>query len=93
MFARGSRYERVPQGVWRDPDGESHPFVLLRVIPRPVGLQTHRVVDGDRLDLLAHRYYGDPEQFWRICDGNGALWPDELLAELGRTLAIPVAER
>jgi hypothetical protein len=93
MFAKGSRYERVPQGVWHDAAGESHPFVLLRVIPRPAGFQTHRVADGDRLDLLANRYFGDPEQFWRICDGNAALWPDDLLAELGRTLAIPVAER
>jgi hypothetical protein len=93
MFARGSRYERVPQGQWRDATGAAHPFVLLRVIPTPRALQSHRVVDGDRLDLLAYRYFGDPEQFWRICDGNAALWPDDLLAESGRTLSIPVAER
>ena len=33
---------------------------------------------GDRLDNIAARYLGDPEQFWRICDANGAMRPDEL---------------
>lgn len=93
MFARGSRYERVPQGVWKDASGASRPFVHLRVLPRPGGFQSHRVDAADRLDLLAHRFYGDPEQFWRICDANAALRPDDLLADLGRRLTIPVADR
>ena len=50
----------------------------------------HRVAQGDRLDLIAYRFYQDPEQFWRICDANRALDPDELEAEVGRQLAISV---
>ena len=45
----------------------------------------------DRLDLVAFRYFQDPEQFWRICDANGALWPDDLL-EPGNVLLIPASE-
>ena len=41
---------------------------------------------GDRLDLITARTLGDPEQFWRICDANDALDPDDL-AEPGRRLA------
>ena len=53
-------------------------------------MQTHLVADGDRLDLLAHRYLGDPELFWRICDANRALRPEELTREAGRVLGIPL---
>ena len=41
------------------------------------------VVAGDRLDNLAARYLGDPEQFWRLCDANGAMRPEELVANVG----------
>ena len=34
----------------------------------------------------------DPERFWRICDANQAMWPDELTAEAGRMLLIPPPE-
>lgn len=51
----------------------------------------HRVAPGDRLDLLAARYYGDPLAYWRIVDANPALTPDELL-EPGRALRIPRSE-
>jgi nucleoid-associated protein YgaU len=93
MFAKGSRYEHVPEQTYVDAAGRRRPFKLLRPIPAPPALQTHTVVGGDRLDLLAAHYYADPEQYWRICDGNRALRPDDLLAETGRRLAIPVVLR
>jgi nucleoid-associated protein YgaU len=45
-------------------------------------------VQGDRLDNLAARYLGDPEQFWKICDANNVLRPDELTEEIGRVVRI-----
>jgi nucleoid-associated protein YgaU len=48
----------------------------------------HKVVAGDRLDLLAARYFGDPFQYWRIVDANPAFTPEQLL-EPGRELIIP----
>lgn len=48
----------------------------------------HKVVAGDRLDLMAGRYFGDPFQYWRIVDANPAFAPEELL-EPGRMLVIP----
>lgn len=91
MFERGSRYENVPEDVYVDAAGRGHPYKLLRVLPAPSATaQRHVVVAGDRLDLLAHAYLGNPELFWRICDANAALRPEELTSELGRSLAIPI---
>ena len=52
----------------------------------------HPVTEGDRLDNVTARYLGDPEQFWRLCDANNALHPDELTAEIGRRLKIPLPQ-
>ena len=94
MFAKGSRYETVPDAVWTDPAGREIVYKRLRLIPPPgVAVQGHVVQRGDRLDLIAFRFYRDPEQFWRICDGNTAMRPDDLVAEPGRRLAIPLAVR
>ena len=91
MFARGSRYEAVTEDVYVDAQGREIPYKLLRVLPPPgPAVQAHAVVEGDRLDLLAHRYLGNSELYWRICDANGALRPEELMLEVGRRLAIPV---
>ena len=51
-------------------------------------LVEHTVTQGDRLDNLATRYVGDPEQFWRICDANDVLRPEELTEEIGRIIKI-----
>ena len=73
MFARGSRYEGVPVLMHADAQGRERPYVGLRLIPPTPGQARALVAPGDRLDLLAHRHLGDPEQFWRLCDANRAL--------------------
>jgi hypothetical protein len=93
MFSPGSRYERVPTAVHVDRDGKQRPYVLLRTFPPPAPtLQQYEVAESDRLDLIAWRFLGDPEQFWRICDANATLQP-ETLEIVGRRLRIPVAVR
>ena len=49
------------------------------------------IADGDRLDNLAAKFLGDPLLYWMICDANGATDPDELTAQAGRQIVIPVA--
>lgn len=66
-------------------------FLGLRLLPQPAQLGVlgeHPVVGGDRLDVLAGRYLGDPELWWRIADANVAAHPDELTATVGRWLRI-----
>ncbi|HVH03200.1 MAG TPA: hypothetical protein VM891_09700, partial [Amaricoccus sp.] len=55
-------------------------------------LQTVTVLAGERLDNLAARHIGDPEQWWRICDANGAMLPEALVAEPGAPLDITLPE-
>jgi hypothetical protein len=92
MFTQRSRYATVPDAVHEDPDGRRIPHKQLRRIPAEAPVHEAHVVDeGDRFDLVAFAHYGDPEQFWRICDANRGMWPDDLLAAPGRQLVVPVA--
>ncbi len=97
MFDRASRYAALPTTTLsiRDADGQSRlvRYVTRRFLPALDGstpLVEHSVVQGERLDVLTARYAGDPTLFWRICDANLVLRPDELEA-LGRvvTIAMP----
>lgn len=92
MFVKGSRYEAVPDAVYTDPSGREIGYKRLRLIPVAPALQVHTVRREERLDLIAFLYYQDPEQFWRICDGNVSLTPEEL-EEAGRRLLIPLPVR
>jgi nucleoid-associated protein YgaU len=93
MFAPGSRYEDVPDAIYVAPDGRELRYKRLRPIPAAPALAEHVVAHGDRLDLLAFRFYGDPEQFWRLCDANPVLDPDDLVGEPGRRLVVPAVVR
>lgn len=50
-------------------------------------LAEHTVSEGDRLDTITARYFGDPTQFWRLCDANIVLHPTELEV-VGRVIRI-----
>jgi len=93
MFAKGSRYESVSDATYEAPSGREISYKRLRLITTPPALQSHRVVVGDRLDLLAFRHFQDPLQFWRIADANEALLPEELTRTPGRRLRIPMLQR
>jgi hypothetical protein len=60
------------------------------LLPQPSAFDTlylHPVNGEDRLDLIAARYLGDPQQFWRIADATGAVDPFALLM-VGKMLRI-----
>lgn len=77
-------------------DGRIVTYVARRFTPPRDSIEiteTHRVQQGDRLDLLAAAYFGDPTQGWRILDANAILDPREALAERGALLAIGLPSR
>jgi hypothetical protein len=70
-------------------------YLRRRFVPDPakfVVVQEHTVTQGERVDRLAAKYIGDPEQFWRICDANNVLDPNELTDTLGRRVHITLPE-
>jgi hypothetical protein len=90
MFAPGSRYEKVPEAVWVDRQGRRLTYKLLRPFPPDAPTrQLHEVGDHERLDLISFRFFGDPEQFWRLCDANATLRPDDL-ETAGLRIRIPL---
>lgn len=88
VFTRSSRYDRVADRIYADRAGRQLPYKALRFIPDVQPRGAHLVQDLDRLDLISERYFKDPEQFWRVCDANRALRPDDLL-RIGDRLIIP----
>jgi len=95
IFPPTSRYATTPIATWRRPDGTPVAYLTRRFVPAPEGfatLQWHRVLQGQRLDTIAAQYLGDPEQFWRLCDANRALRPQELTDTVGRQLRITLPE-
>lgn len=85
MFETQSRYASIDDAAIEvaQPDGSLRTvrFKRRRFVPRPDSLTIvteHVMTDADRLDLLAARFAGDPLAFWRLCDGNDVLRPEEL---------------
>jgi nucleoid-associated protein YgaU len=93
MFTTRSRYASVPNATHQAADGRAVTYKTLRITPEAKSIQSHTVAQGDRLDLIAFQEYGDAEQFWRICDGNDALRPDDLTQENGARIRIPIVQR
>jgi hypothetical protein len=81
LFPPSSRYHAVATTQHTDANGRTVVHLRRRFVPPPESfalLREHTVTEGDRLDNIAARHLGDPEQFWRLCDANGALRPDDL---------------
>ena len=90
-FPTTSRYYGLDTGTLQKEDGTTVPYVLRRFIPQPdqyALLEEHIVTDGERPDTVAADYTDDPEQFWRICDANNVMDPNELTDTTGRSIRI-----
>lgn len=80
-FAESSRYRHVGTATVEGPDGRRVVYLRRRFVPPPESLATlaeRTIRPGDRLDLIAHEFLGDPELFWQVCDANRALRPADL---------------
>jgi hypothetical protein len=95
MFSTTSRYYAIERVDRETPDGNRIVYVRRRFVPPPERFETlleHTVAEGERLDGITAQYLGDPEQFWRVCDANGAVRPAELTETIGRRLRITLPE-
>ncbi len=95
QFPPTSRYYGIETMTLEDADGNKTVYLKRRFVPAPERfalLQEHVVKQGERLDTITAQYLTDPEQFWRICDANRALRPDELTERSGRKLRITLPE-
>ncbi len=94
-FPMNSRYLGIETATLETAAGKTVLYLRRRFVPQPYRfalLQEHVVTQGERLDNITARYLGDPEQFWRVCDANGAMRPEELTETIGRRLRITLPE-
>ena len=95
MFSMNSRYYSLPVLKYQAPTGEEIAYVSRRILPQTDQfdlLLLHTVTESERLDNITAQYLDDPEQFWRICDANGAMSPFDLVAEPGQTIRITLPQ-
>jgi nucleoid-associated protein YgaU len=89
-----SRYYGARVLQYQPASGATVMYLARRIIPQAstyTALRGYVVAEGDRLDNLAAKFLGDPLLYWMICDANGTRDPDELTAQPGRTIVIPLA--
>ena len=94
-FSPTSRYYGIETTTLETPEGKIVIYLRRRFVPSPERfalLQEHTVSQDERLDNITAQYLGDPEQFWRVCDANGAMRPEELTETIGRRLRITLPE-
>jgi hypothetical protein len=96
-FPTDSRYYGSSTLSYTAPNGQTFSYLARRILPQPgapnyATVAQHTVSQGDRLDLLAAKYLGDPLIFWLICDANGAIRPNELVETPGTILNITMPQ-
>ena len=96
-FPTDSRYYGSSTLSYTAPDGQTVTYLARRIVPQSgapnyATVAQHTVKQGDRLDLLAAKYLGDPLIFWLICDANGAIRPDQLIETPGTVLNITMPQ-
>jgi hypothetical protein len=96
-FPTDSRYYGFSTLSYSPTAGQNITYLARRFVPQPgpdnfSTLAQHTVKQGDRLDLLAAKYLGDPLLFWLLCDANGAIRPDTLVETTGTILNIPMPQ-
>lgn len=93
-FPPTSRYCGIDITAVTAADGEQTPYLRRRFLPPFASfavLHWHQVTEAERLDLIAASELGDPQAFWRICDANDAMRPQDLVL-IGRQLRITLPQ-
>lgn len=95
MFSITSRYYGIATASLETAEGKTISYVRRRFVPPPENfalLLEHMVTEDERLDNITAQYLGDPEQYWRVCDANGAIRPEELTETVGKRIRITLPE-
>jgi hypothetical protein len=94
-FGPASRYAQIETATIVRIDGTIVPYLKRRFIAPPEAFETvqeHRVKQGERPDTIAAGAFGDSELYWRLCDANVVMHPDELTAEPGKRIRVTLPE-
>ncbi|MCZ6738790.1 MAG: hypothetical protein O7C01_03310 [Actinobacteria bacterium] len=87
-----SRYHTIKKAEFEFSDGREVTYRRRRFLPGADTMTTLTrvtVEGGDRLDLITAASLGDSEQFWRVCDANDVMDPNELEI-VGQRVRVPI---
>jgi hypothetical protein len=96
-FPTDSRYYNSATLTYTAANGQAITYLARRFVPQPgapnyATVAQHTLKGGDRLDLIAATYLGDPLMFWLICDANGTVRPDQLVGTPGAVINITMPQ-
>jgi hypothetical protein len=96
-FPADSRYHGSATLSYTAPNGQAITYLARRFVPQAgspnyATVAQHTVKQGDRTDLIAAKYLGDPLIFWLLCDANGAMRPEDLVATPGTVVNITMPQ-
>lgn len=90
-YPRTSRYYTSTTLVYTTPDGQDIPYLDRRILPQPSSftmINQYQIRQGDRLDVLAYRQFGDAGQWWQLADANPVIDPSDLTDTPGRWIRV-----
>jgi hypothetical protein len=84
-----SRFASLPVLRVLGPDATLRQVIALRLARPPLvgDEKRYRVKDGEEVDLLAQRFFGDDGLWWRLLDANPLVYPLDI--EAGDELSVP----
>lgn len=86
LFPPASRYYGLDINTYvtapdlAHPEGKTIVYLKRRFLPpadRFALLSEHVVTEGERIDNITATFLTDPDQYWRICDANSVMHPQE----------------
>lgn len=90
MISSRSRYANSIVSVVNSDRGDLLTILPADPSPKIFNFTYVLVTDGDRIDLMAHRIYGDDTLWWKIADANPEIM-DWTTLPVGTVLRIPSA--
>jgi nucleoid-associated protein YgaU len=90
MISADSRYRTATVQAVQTPTGPRQTILSSDPEARTISYTSYLVRDGDRIDLLAHRYLGQAALWWMIADANPEIH-DWFALQTGTVLRIPSA--
>ena len=91
MFDVKSRYAKLRPYERKDKAGRKVVVVPIPPAPEELPMGRHLMKQGQRIDHLAQLYLSDPAGYWRICEVNGAMFPEQLSER--KEIVIPINNR
>ncbi|ORT58174.1 tail protein X [Streptomyces sp. CB03238] len=92
MISANSRFVGAGTAIVTASDGKSRKVILPKGAEMfSASVRIYTWVEGDRVDLVAYRNYGDASQWWRIADVNPSVM-DWTEIPAGTRIRIPIVQ-